>query len=173
MSSIYSISLHLSSRPLKIAQYSHTCQLHVKIHYRKSLIHDGDTVSVHRPSFYAKRFKQFMGEKVFKKLPSPLKSGPSVRRANLKRALSKESETYHHHFSSDPGLGSGTSNQDSGVITDSVLRGMKVRNNTNIFVTIKVVKCNQNIVGDLKASNKLALRHRHIKINVFPGLGMQ
>jgi Phosphatidylinositol-4-phosphate 5-Kinase len=33
-------------------------------HYWKSLIHDGDTVSVHRPSFYARRFKQFMGEKV-------------------------------------------------------------------------------------------------------------
>lgn len=86
-------------------------------HYWKSLIHDGDTVSVHRPSFYAKRFKQFMGEKVFRKLPSPLKTGPSVRRANLKRALSKESD---HH---EPG----TSNQDSGVITDPVIRGTKVR----------------------------------------------
>lgn len=29
-----------------------------------------DTVSVHRPSFYAHRFQKFMAEKVFKKIPS-------------------------------------------------------------------------------------------------------
>ncbi len=29
-------------------------------HSLKSLFHDGDTVSVHRPSFYAARFKKFM-----------------------------------------------------------------------------------------------------------------
>ncbi|XP_065166786.1 phosphatidylinositol 4-phosphate 5-kinase type-1 alpha isoform X4 [Atheta coriaria] len=39
-------------------------------HSWKSLIHDGDTVSVHRPSFYANRFQNFMAEKVFKKIPS-------------------------------------------------------------------------------------------------------
>lgn len=42
-------------------------------HYWKSLIHDGDTVSVHRPSFYARRFKQFMGEKVFRKMAAPIR----------------------------------------------------------------------------------------------------
>ena len=36
-------------------------------HYWKSLIHDGDSVSVHRPGFYARRFQTFMKEKVFKK----------------------------------------------------------------------------------------------------------
>ena len=36
-------------------------------HYWKSLIHDGDSVSVHRPGFYASRFQKFMKEKVFKK----------------------------------------------------------------------------------------------------------
>ena len=35
-------------------------------HTWKSLIHDGDTVSVHRPSFYASRFKNFMSERVFR-----------------------------------------------------------------------------------------------------------
>lgn len=29
-----------------------------------------DTVSVHRPSFYAQRFQEFMAKKVFKKIPS-------------------------------------------------------------------------------------------------------
>ena len=42
-------------------------------HYWKSLIHDGDTVSVHRPSFYARRFKQFMAEKVFRKMAAPIR----------------------------------------------------------------------------------------------------
>uniref|UniRef100_A0A3Q2WAB5 Phosphatidylinositol-4-phosphate 5-kinase type 1 gamma n=1 Tax=Haplochromis burtoni TaxID=8153 RepID=A0A3Q2WAB5_HAPBU len=36
-------------------------------HSWKSLIHDGDTVSVHRPSFYAERFYKFCSTVVFKK----------------------------------------------------------------------------------------------------------
>ncbi|KFB39309.1 phosphatidylinositol-4-phosphate 5-kinase type i [Anopheles sinensis] len=40
-------------------------------HTWKSIIHDGDTVSVHRPSFYAQRFQEFMAKTVFKKIPSP------------------------------------------------------------------------------------------------------
>ena len=36
-------------------------------HYWKSLVHHGDTVSVHRPGFFAKRFLNFMKDKVFKK----------------------------------------------------------------------------------------------------------
>ncbi|PWA15170.1 hypothetical protein CCH79_00008701, partial [Gambusia affinis] len=50
-------------------------------HSWKSLVHDGDTVSVHRPSFYADRFQRFMSSVVFKKVPvkaSPVKK----RRAN-------------------------------------------------------------------------------------------
>ncbi|EDO41004.1 predicted protein [Nematostella vectensis] len=38
-------------------------------HGWKALVHDGDTVSVHRPSFYCKRFLEFMTSNVFKKLP--------------------------------------------------------------------------------------------------------
>uniref|UniRef100_A0A3B3ZCK0 PIPK domain-containing protein n=1 Tax=Periophthalmus magnuspinnatus TaxID=409849 RepID=A0A3B3ZCK0_9GOBI len=37
-------------------------------HSWKSLVHDGDTVSVHRPSFYADRFQKFMCNTVFKKI---------------------------------------------------------------------------------------------------------
>jgi len=48
-------------------------------HAFKAIIHDGDTVSVHRPGFYAHRFLDFMADKVFKKIPSPLKHSPSKR----------------------------------------------------------------------------------------------
>uniref|UniRef100_A0A3B3UEN0 Phosphatidylinositol-4-phosphate 5-kinase type 1 gamma n=1 Tax=Poecilia latipinna TaxID=48699 RepID=A0A3B3UEN0_9TELE len=36
-------------------------------HTWKALVHDGDTVSVHRPGFYADRFFKFMSSTVFKK----------------------------------------------------------------------------------------------------------
>ena len=41
-------------------------------HTWKSVVHDGDTVSVHRPDFYANRFKEFMAKNVFKKIPRKL-----------------------------------------------------------------------------------------------------
>ncbi|XP_034038902.1 phosphatidylinositol 4-phosphate 5-kinase type-1 alpha-like isoform X2 [Thalassophryne amazonica] len=52
-------------------------------HSWKSLIHDGDTVSVHRPGFYAERFYKFCSITVFKKSCS-LRQSPSKRvRGNL------------------------------------------------------------------------------------------
>ncbi|CAH2292249.1 phosphatidylinositol 4-phosphate 5-kinase type-1 gamma isoform X2 [Pelobates cultripes] len=52
-------------------------------HTWKALVHDGDTVSVHRPSFYAERFFKFMTNTVFRKTSS-LKSSPSKKgRSNL------------------------------------------------------------------------------------------
>ncbi|XP_031722268.1 phosphatidylinositol 4-phosphate 5-kinase type-1 alpha-like isoform X2 [Anarrhichthys ocellatus] len=47
-------------------------------HSWKALVHDGDTVSVHRPSFYAERFQKFMSNAVFKKVL--LKTSPSKKR---------------------------------------------------------------------------------------------
>uniref|UniRef100_UPI00358F051B phosphatidylinositol 4-phosphate 5-kinase type-1 alpha-like n=1 Tax=Myxine glutinosa TaxID=7769 RepID=UPI00358F051B len=47
-------------------------------HSWKALVHDGDTVSVHRPKFYAERFLKFMSVQVFKVTPS-LKSSPSKK----------------------------------------------------------------------------------------------
>ncbi|KAJ8335067.1 hypothetical protein SKAU_G00407060 [Synaphobranchus kaupii] len=46
-------------------------------HSWKALVHDGDTVSVHRPGFYAERFQKFMCNTVFKKIP--LKPSPSKK----------------------------------------------------------------------------------------------
>ncbi|XP_053717465.1 phosphatidylinositol 4-phosphate 5-kinase type-1 alpha-like isoform X1 [Synchiropus splendidus] len=47
-------------------------------HSWKSLFHDGDTVSVHRPSFYADRFQRFMCYTVFKRVA--FKTSPSKKR---------------------------------------------------------------------------------------------
>ncbi|XP_044740174.1 phosphatidylinositol 4-phosphate 5-kinase type-1 alpha isoform X2 [Chrysoperla carnea] len=60
-------------------------------HTWKSMIHDGDTVSVHRPGFYAQRFQAFMAKTVFKKIPSPLKHSPSKRKS-LSRPLRQEND---------------------------------------------------------------------------------
>ncbi|CAN7982700.1 unnamed protein product [Ixodes hexagonus] len=54
-------------------------------HTWKSMFHDGDSVSVHRPSFYAQRFQDFMAKRVFKKIPSPLKHSPSKRKGAVGR----------------------------------------------------------------------------------------
>ncbi|KAL7847033.1 hypothetical protein SRHO_G00220130 [Serrasalmus rhombeus] len=48
-------------------------------HSWKALVHDGDTVSVHRPNFYADRFLKFMGGTVFKKI-NPLRGASSRRK---------------------------------------------------------------------------------------------
>ncbi|XP_020619470.1 phosphatidylinositol 4-phosphate 5-kinase type-1 alpha-like isoform X2 [Orbicella faveolata] len=46
-------------------------------HGWKALVHDGDTVSVHRPSFYCTRFQEFMSAHVFKK--ATVKTSPRKR----------------------------------------------------------------------------------------------
>ncbi|XP_074926931.1 phosphatidylinositol 4-phosphate 5-kinase type-1 gamma isoform X4 [Chelonoidis abingdonii] len=55
-------------------------------HTWKALVHDGDTVSVHRPSFYAERFFKFMTNTVFRK-NSSLKSSPSKKGRNALLAV--------------------------------------------------------------------------------------
>ncbi|XP_065146314.1 phosphatidylinositol-4-phosphate 5-kinase, type I, beta a isoform X1 [Paramisgurnus dabryanus] len=50
-------------------------------HSWKALVHDGDTVSVHRPNFYADRFLKFMGSTVFKKI-HPIRGASSRRKKN-------------------------------------------------------------------------------------------
>ncbi|XP_030369125.1 phosphatidylinositol 4-phosphate 5-kinase type-1 alpha [Scaptodrosophila lebanonensis] len=52
-------------------------------HTFKSILYNGDTVSVCRPSFYAKRFQEAMAKQVFKKTPTfPLKHSPSKRKTS-------------------------------------------------------------------------------------------
>ena len=52
-------------------------------HTFKSVFTDGDTVSVHRPSFYAQRFLDFMANKVFRKIPS--RESPVLSRRRVSR----------------------------------------------------------------------------------------
>jgi len=40
-------------------------------HTFKSMIHDGDSISVHKPSYYCKRFQEFMGARVLRPANSP------------------------------------------------------------------------------------------------------
>ncbi|XP_074784900.1 putative PIP5K1A and PSMD4-like protein [Athene noctua] len=68
-------------------------------HSWKALVHDGDTVSVHRPSFYAERFQRFMCNTAFKKIPlkpSPSKksrSGTAVPRRSCQGGVPSQSHT--------------------------------------------------------------------------------
>ncbi|XP_054262484.1 phosphatidylinositol 4-phosphate 5-kinase type-1 alpha-like isoform X1 [Macrosteles quadrilineatus] len=53
-------------------------------HAWKSLLHDGDTISVHRPGFYSERFQHFMANTVFKRIPSSMKHSLSRRKTTLR-----------------------------------------------------------------------------------------
>ncbi|XP_020312890.1 phosphatidylinositol-4-phosphate 5-kinase, type I, beta a isoform X1 [Oncorhynchus kisutch] len=60
-------------------------------HSWKALVHDGDTVSVHRPGFYADRFLNFMGGTVFKKI-HPLRGASSKRKRSSIHAMRSASQ---------------------------------------------------------------------------------
>ncbi|XP_072297374.1 phosphatidylinositol 4-phosphate 5-kinase type-1 beta-like isoform X1 [Eucyclogobius newberryi] len=64
-------------------------------HSWKSLIHDGDTVSVHRPGFYAERFFRFCTSTVFRKSCSLRPSPSKRRRGTLFASRSNAGSTSH------------------------------------------------------------------------------
>ncbi|XP_050397071.1 phosphatidylinositol 4-phosphate 5-kinase type-1 alpha isoform X1 [Patella vulgata] len=55
-------------------------------HQIKSLVIDGDTISVHRPGYYANRFASYCATRVFKKIQTPLKHSPSKKKGYAGRA---------------------------------------------------------------------------------------
>lgn len=65
-------------------------------HGWKALVHDGDTVSVHRPSFYCTRFQEFMSTHVFKK--APVKASPRKRNvgSSVNRVRSMTEQDRNH-----------------------------------------------------------------------------
>ncbi|XP_054041700.1 phosphatidylinositol 4-phosphate 5-kinase type-1 beta isoform X3 [Rissa tridactyla] len=76
-------------------------------HSWKALVYDGDTVSVHRPSFYADRFLKFMSTRVFKKVqvlasrhrPDLVPSTPSLfEAASLATTISSSSLNVDEHY---------------------------------------------------------------------------
>uniref|UniRef100_A0A2K6ATF1 Phosphatidylinositol-4-phosphate 5-kinase type 1 beta n=1 Tax=Macaca nemestrina TaxID=9545 RepID=A0A2K6ATF1_MACNE len=79
-------------------------------HSWKALVYDGDTVSVHRPSFYADRFLKFMNSRVFKKIqalgsrhrPDLVPSTPSLfEAASLATTISSSSLYVNEHYPHD------------------------------------------------------------------------
>ncbi|KAI3358668.1 hypothetical protein L3Q82_015081, partial [Scortum barcoo] len=69
-------------------------------HSWKALVHDGDTVSVHRPGFYAERFEKFMCNVVFRKIL--LKTSPSKKRRALTHGpMRKAAGFLQHQVSTD------------------------------------------------------------------------
>ncbi|XP_070499546.1 phosphatidylinositol 4-phosphate 5-kinase type-1 beta isoform X4 [Chironomus tepperi] len=124
-------------------------------HTFKSIIHDGDTVSVHRPSFYAQRFQDFMAKTVFRKIPSldlpeikgqhrkfrtlvtsyiALKHSPSKRKSLSKVAhqRSTESEADSHAASSSHNQPhSSSSKAASGSVNMQLIRAINKANKSN------------------------------------------
>uniref|UniRef100_A0A3P8SL93 Phosphatidylinositol-4-phosphate 5-kinase type 1 gamma n=1 Tax=Amphiprion percula TaxID=161767 RepID=A0A3P8SL93_AMPPE len=63
-------------------------------HTWKALVHDGDTVSVHRPGFYADRFFKFMSSTVFKKSSCEFNlRGDTALHSQTERAVWEEPQT--------------------------------------------------------------------------------
>ncbi|XP_060082123.1 phosphatidylinositol 4-phosphate 5-kinase type-1 alpha-like isoform X2 [Ylistrum balloti] len=62
-------------------------------HTMKSIVIDGDTISVHRPSYYSQRFQSFFEKRVFRKLQTPLKHSPSKRKPGGPKKSSGHSES--------------------------------------------------------------------------------
>ncbi|XP_012684004.1 phosphatidylinositol 4-phosphate 5-kinase type-1 beta [Clupea harengus] len=60
-------------------------------HSWKALVYDGDTVSVHRPGFYANRYLKFMSTRVFRKIQT-VRFSPSKRTRHSIAALKSSSQ---------------------------------------------------------------------------------
>uniref|UniRef100_A0A914CA90 PIPK domain-containing protein n=1 Tax=Acrobeloides nanus TaxID=290746 RepID=A0A914CA90_9BILA len=62
-------------------------------HTWKSVLHDGDTISVHNPSFYAKRFETYLKETVFRRATS-MKNVPVSRQGIKSRSVAGKDDDY-------------------------------------------------------------------------------
>ncbi|XP_006821157.1 phosphatidylinositol 4-phosphate 5-kinase type-1 alpha-like [Saccoglossus kowalevskii] len=60
-------------------------------HTFKAMVHDGDTVSVCRPSFYAQRFQDFLAKAVFRKIPVDLQKYALHKDATTRLSIIKHS----------------------------------------------------------------------------------
>ncbi|KRX43669.1 Phosphatidylinositol 4-phosphate 5-kinase type-1 alpha [Trichinella murrelli] len=68
-------------------------------HSWKSLMHDGDSISVHHPNFYANRFKDFMANNVFKRDTFPVKHSSSKKKMQKKstNVIAEDSQQTLHY----------------------------------------------------------------------------
>ena len=102
-------------------------------HTLKSIVYDGDKVSVHRPAFYAKRFRTFLSDKVFKKMPPNLKPALSIRRPvpPPKRLVSRVEQSEQQESADNSRLGD---KEKSG--SSRVVERMSVDNSSVTVITI-------------------------------------
>lgn len=68
-------------------------------HAVKSLVHDGDTISVHHPGFYAQRFQNFFAHSVFRTKQSQVKRKSIAGRKSL--VPSENSQKFFSSFASE------------------------------------------------------------------------
>ncbi|XP_022909796.1 phosphatidylinositol 4-phosphate 5-kinase type-1 alpha-like isoform X15 [Onthophagus taurus] len=152
-------------------------------HTWKSMIHDGDTVSVHRPGFYAQRFQEFMAKKVFKKIPSldlpeikgnhrkfrtlvtsyiALKHSPSKRKS-LSRPLRAQEE--HDNNSVAPSwcstppppfeeLEHRSTNIESNTMTSSSSTRVRVSSQTSHHSHVRTYKEDTVSIGDIRLESR-------------------
>ncbi|KRY68380.1 Phosphatidylinositol 4-phosphate 5-kinase type-1 alpha, partial [Trichinella pseudospiralis] len=73
-------------------------------HSWKSLMHDGDSISVHHPNFYANRFKDFMAKNVFKRDTFPVKHSSSKKKMQKKstNVVAEDSQQTLHYGHASP-----------------------------------------------------------------------
>ncbi|XP_067938437.1 phosphatidylinositol 4-phosphate 5-kinase type-1 alpha-like isoform X2 [Watersipora subatra] len=79
-------------------------------HGFKSIVHDGDTISVHRPSYYSQRFQSFFEKDVFKKIVSlhHIKKAPALQQlqpghtSSAMRSPSKKKSASRQRSVTDP-----------------------------------------------------------------------
>ncbi|KRZ11801.1 Phosphatidylinositol 4-phosphate 5-kinase type-1 alpha, partial [Trichinella zimbabwensis] len=73
-------------------------------HSWKSLMHDGDSISVHHPNFYANRFKDFMANNVFKRDTFPVKHSSSKKKMQKKstNVIAEDGQQTLHYGHASP-----------------------------------------------------------------------
>ncbi|CAK9292999.1 unnamed protein product [Gordionus sp. m RMFG-2023] len=143
-------------------------------HTFKSIFHDGDTVSVHRPSFYAQRFKDFVCNKVFKKIPSLDKfDGKSPYKTFRKFAFATMATVRHPTFSMIPNINETHANTPIPNVSDNNIlnQSYSIQNSKN-KVPIHIVTLpneNENYTGNIPHKSPFSLpftalpEHLHTK----------
>ncbi|XP_054708450.1 phosphatidylinositol 4-phosphate 5-kinase type-1 alpha-like [Uloborus diversus] len=126
-------------------------------HAWKSMLHDGDTVSVHRPVFYAERFQKFITTIVFRKSPQSLRHSSSKRKGNSSKQRSlalNESDIPKTHLPKIPAeYECGQRSDDLPLNPDSAPCSSKYSKeySTNISCDLK---CEKKIYPSTKESEK-------------------
>uniref|UniRef100_A0A3B3W0Z5 Phosphatidylinositol-4-phosphate 5-kinase, type I, beta a n=2 Tax=Poecilia TaxID=8080 RepID=A0A3B3W0Z5_9TELE len=144
-------------------------------HSWKALVHDGDTVSVHRPGFYADRFLKFMGTTVFRKLHplrgasskrkrSSLHAGKSASQEFLSTQKEKEEKKAQSMDNLDGNFYSSSKQPDllpKSALTESIRNDEEETENSEEGPVSKLLRLQAATCWFSPASVTLSLHHRH------------